>query len=354
MNMIFQKAIFQKEENLPFVLYRKPNSELVQGVFQKNNLLYHVEDFSEKGFVFAPFNKRKTIIIPFDESEIVTELYSFIGDKFKSNQNNLFSEKEKKDFESLVEKAVTSLNNESFSKVVVSRKEKIKLSEINEIKLFQRVLSLYPTAFCYCFFHPEVGLWLGASPEQFINIEEGTLKTVALAGTQVYNASEAYDWSEKEKQEQQYVTDFILKSLEDEGLTPTISDVYTFRAGSVVHLKTDIQAKIKEVVYLKSLINKLHPTPAVCGLPKEKAMDFILKQEGYERGFYTGFLGELNKVHSNRSEAETDLYVNLRCMEIKENNAFLYLGCGITKESEPEKEFFETVNKANTMKSVLY
>jgi isochorismate synthase len=95
------------------------------------------------------------------------------------------------------------------------------------------------------------------------------------------------------------------------------------------------------------VIQLLHPTPAVCGLPKEQSKAFILENENYDRTFYTGFLGELNM------ENKTDLFVNLRCMEICESQANLFMGCGITKDSIPEKEWEESINKSFTMKRVL-
>jgi isochorismate synthase len=73
------------------------------------------------------------------------------------------------------------------------------------------------------------------------------------------------------------------------------------------------------------VISVLHPTPAVCGLPKQEAKDFILENEGYDRKYYTGFLGELNKEAFNKETLKSDLYVNLRCMKIKDNQAHLYV-----------------------------
>ena len=103
---------------------------------------------------------------------------------------------------------------------------------------------------------------------------------------------------------------------------------------------------------MKEIVQLLHPTPAVCGLPKEIAKEFIIENEPYDRGFYTGFLGELNCSFTNK-KASSDLFVNLRCMEIKNSQAHLYMGCGITKDSIPEKEWEESVNKSMTMKMVL-
>ena len=102
----------------------------------------------------------------------------------------------------------------------------------------------------------------------------------------------------------------------------------------------------------------MHPTPAVCGLPKDQAKAFIVENEKYDRGFYTGYLGELNSSFGTDS-GSSDLFVNLRCMQIdldkNKNNTpvYLYMGCGITKDSIPEKEWSESSNKSTTMKKVL-
>src|SRR5690606_31528760 len=101
------------------------------------------------------------------------------------------------------------------------------------------------------------------------------------------------------------------------------------------------------------IIKALHPTPAVCGMPKEIARDFLIQKEGYDRKYYAGYLGELNCNVEQNTNDESDLYVNLRCMEIEENNINIYVGCGVTKDSNPESEFIETVNKSSTMKQIL-
>jgi len=112
----------------------------------------------------------------------------------------------------------------------------------------------------------------------------------------------------------------------------------------------------------------LHPTPAVCGLPKESAKQFILEHEDYNREFYTGFLGELNcettiaprsgrRNIENRayavSRTSTQLYVNLRCMQLKNQQAIIYVGGGITEGSNAESEWEETVSKSLVIKSIL-
>ena len=119
---------------------------------------------------------------------------------------------------------------------------------------------------------------------------------------------------------------------------------------------------------LNDLISILHPTPAVCGTPRELALDFIRSSENYDREYYTGFFGELN-ISENSStrnskrnienrayqtiKESTDLAVNLRCMKLINNTAVLYSGGGITKDSDPGQEYIEIYNKIQTVKSIL-
>lgn len=191
---------------------------------------------------------------------------------------------------------------------------------------------------------------------------------MALAGTQDFKGSLDVVWQDKEKQEQQLVTDFIIDHLKSSVERFTVSDVETVKAGNLLHLRTMISAQLKAQTSLKDIIESIHPTPAVCGLPKLASKQFILNNETYKREYYTGFLGELNlettiaprsgrRNIENRAYAvvrnSTQLYVNLRCMQIKNQQALIYVGGGITESSNPEKEWEETVSKSLVVKSVL-
>jgi isochorismate synthase len=212
----------------------------------------------------------------------------------------------------------------------------------------------YPTAFRYCWFHPRFGLWMGASPERLLKANKNKFFTTSLAGTQAFVNSIEVEWERKEKEEQQFVTDFILEKLQNLATGLTVSSPFTVKAGGLLHLKTEIEGIVNEKANLKELISVLHPTPAVCGLPKLAAKEFILENEDYDREYYTGFLGELNKKGFAKQKLKTDLYVNLRCMQIKNKQAHVYVGCGITEGSFPEKEWKESVNKSMTMKRLLH
>lgn len=349
---LFDKIERHYQLKMPFVVYNKPNENTIIGIFQKDDAIHFVENFDERGFVFANFDGTKNLLIPEEESEIFTEIFVFSEEEINDKKTSLEDANSKRNHENLVQLGIDTINKKAFSKVVLSRKESTEFQNFNLIKTFKNILNQYPTAFTYCFYHPISGLWLGAFSEQLLKINGNVFSTMALAGTQKLNDSENVIWQQKEQDEQQFVTDFIVNELENKIDNLKISKPYTVKAGQLLHLKTDITGTLMQKSSLKQIVQKLHPTPAVCGFPKKEAKQFILKNESYEREFYAGFLGELNKDF-NSSENNTDLFVNLRCIKIENNTINFYAGGGITKDSIPEREWDETVNKTNTMKSCI-
>jgi isochorismate synthase len=341
------------EQNLPFVIFCKPNSDKTVGLFQKNDHLYFLDNYDKKGFVFAPFESELIPFIPLQYSDVYVE---------KNKENTFFVAKEPQTaaskkgndfFESLVEKAVNAIQEKHFQKVVLSRREVVAISTFDIENCFNRMLQSYPTAFKYCFFHPKIGLWAGATPEQLVQIKETNFETVALAGTQKAAQADAVKWTAKEIKEQQLVTDYILNQIQDFTKKLDVSHPETIKAGSIFHIKTMISGTLKNKKSVKKIITALHPTSAVCGTPRAEARAFINNNEGYNREYYAGFLGELNIDLATFKTQHTDLFVNLRCMKIGENTAQLFVGCGITGESDPKAEYEETENKAMTMKSCI-
>lgn len=347
MKFILEKAENHLEQGLPFVLFCKPNSDKVVGFFQKNDTLFVTRNFTEKGFVFSSFDGTKTVLIPEIQCEVIAEIFQKRKIEIQEKISNYPDETAKTDFENLVKKGIRAIDNNDFQKVVLSRKESIKVVNFDLFKAFDELVQLYSNTFVYCFFHPKIGIWLGATPEQLLKVDNENFKTIALAGTQKDKVSDGIIWQKKEQDEQQFVTDYIVEKLKDIANEVKVSQPYSIKAGSVWHIKTDISGVFNLEFGLKKIIDLLHPTPAVCGLPKLESKAFILENENYNRTFYTGFLGELNM------ENQTDLFVNLRCMELEDNIAHLFMGCGITKDSIPEKEWEESINKSGTMKVIL-
>ncbi|WP_044398201.1 chorismate-binding protein [Lacinutrix sp. Hel_I_90] len=368
----FEIASAHFEDALPFVLYSKPQTSVVKGLFQNDSTVHTSTDLSESGFIFAPFNSdAPTILIPINESHAF-ETECFTSDKLGKietyNSKETTASIEVKAFHvELVSKAIKTIHATDLKKVVISRKETVSLAKVSPIQLFKRLLEVYTSAFVYCWYHPKIGLWLGATPETLLSVASNRFKTMALAGTQEYTGNDNPQWGGKETEEQQLVTDYIAESLKLSVNNLSIGTTQTIRAGNLLHLQTMISGTIDS--NLKTIVNALHPTPAVCGLPKIAAKQFIINNENYKREFYTGFLGELNSKekttrNTNRRNVEnsvyssvktvSNLYVNLRCMQLTDVNASIYVGGGITKDSNPESEWEETVSKSETMKKVLF
>jgi isochorismate synthase len=357
MNSIFDKVNQHRKQHLPFVLYRKPNSKTVVGIFQENDHLYFSNDFHEKGFVFAPFRNDNVIVFPLEFSQVKFAAPHLVSSGDMAISDIEVDRTDKQSFIALVQKGIDAINKGVFNKVVLSRAETIELTDFDVELVFERMLQHYSTAFCYCWFHPKIGMWMGATPEKLLHAKENKFDTMALAGTQSFQGNDVVFWPNKEREEQEFVTDFILENLRKVASEVNMSSPYTTRAGNLLHLKTDIEGVLNQDSNLKKVVDILHPTPAVCGLPKLLAKDFIIENEGYEREYYTGFLGELNHDF-NTNAISSDLYVNLRCMKIDIGSnltakAHLFMGCGITKKSDPEAEWEETVNKSKTMKQIL-
>ena len=344
----------QIKDEKPFVLYSLPGSKQVKVLMQKESKLDIIEDFSESGFAFVSFDRKKQLLISRSNSE---ETSFKIEADYVSNDTSYLKDDDqpsaKANFEKIVTKAIAAIENGDFGKVVLSRKEFQNVDGSKFFEIYLRVLKIYPNAFCYCFYHPEAGIWIGATPEKLLKVSGNSFSTMALAGTQkIENTAAELIWESKEQEEQAFVTDFIVNGIKNSVDDLKISEPYTAQAGTIAHIKTDISGVLKEAGDIQYLVKVLHPTPAVCGMPKLAATEFINKNEGYSREFYSGFLGELN-MPNKKGEAQTDFYVNLRCMKVGEEQAQIFVGCGITKDSNPEKEFYETVNKSQTMKKIL-
>lgn len=237
-----------------------------------------------------------------------------------------------------------------FSKVVLSRcltKERRKESCG---RLFLAMKECNPQVFVSVVYTPQSGLWMGASPETLLEIDGEEATTVSLAGTQPLRSDGRYCWFAKEIEEQAFVSRYAVDILNRYGVecysTRGPEDLET---AAVAHLKTTFTFPLAAISSrLERFVTELSPTPAVCGLPKESARQFILDHEPHNRRYYSGFLGPWQL-----EECPTHLFVNLRCMAVEEDHYTLYTGGGITALSSPKEEWQETSNKARTLLAVI-
>lgn len=364
---LLHKVDEAKNLNLPFVIYRMPEVRLVQAIVQKDDRLDYADDFSTSGFVMAPFDASRKAVLFAEKNtrrfscNLKDGDLSYVNITKNQIQPSHLKEAKEKHLK-LVKKGIKGIENGHFLKTVLSRSEIVKLDHLNIASIFQRLMSQYQSAFVYVWFHPKIGLWGGASPETLLKTKGNLFQTMSLAGTQKYTGTVDVLWGEKELREQQLVTEHIVESLE--AIKLAVSDTYTKKAGNLLHLCNDIKGTLADGDSLKDLLEKLHPTAAVCGLPRKKVREFILREEGYDRSFYTGFLGEIHhrdkddkaSDEENFRSSESILFVNLRCMQLVEgqnSEAIIYVGGGITLDSDPLAEWQETVHKSLIMKSVI-
>ncbi len=255
----------------------------------------------------------------------------------------------------LVENALSEIKKGSFSKVVLSRMTSFDLEGNLSYEKLLESSGRYPA--CVTFFNKvNNSVFFGITPERLLRISDGIIETEALAGSIKRSGSPSEDSllseqllsSRKNLNEQQFVTDYIL-----EVVKPFADNIEYDRNPELIkleniqHLKTKIKGTIKEDKFFLDLVSSLHPTPAVCGIPKEKAIDFIQKNESYERGLYSGIAGWFNLYD------EGEFAVAIRSALIKEDKLYAFSGCGIVDGSDPVSEYEETEIKLKPIFSIF-
>lgn len=338
---LFKKVNACLERNTPFVLYKLPGAQEVIGIIhdpeaggQHTRFIFHPFENEEKGYELA-FN-----------ASICTSLKEIPVPKSNVASSLPPGTDAKKKYLKLVQEAQASIAKDEFQKVVLSRAVKLPGKQDPQ-RLFCRLAHTYSNAFCYWWYHPSTGHWLGASPELLLATQDNEVTIMALAGTRTSKTGETVSWDNKEIEEQALVSSYIRDIVSHHGTAVSEEGPHTIQAGSLAHLGTQFKASLLSDT--ASLLKDLHPTPAVCGVPVDSARQFIRQHEGYERKYYTGYLGLL----SSDPDIPSALYVNLRCMKCEENGVTVYVGCGITAASDPEMEWQETIDKCQTMFKIL-
>ncbi|MDD3077623.1 MAG: isochorismate synthase [Paludibacter sp.] len=354
-------------QNIPFVSYRLPAEHKIVTLVQHTESPQPITSINnignESGFIIAPFIEGKSIRYfmkpdcvyfndEIDNDSIEKLAYNKYFTGIKKLTANGLKTTSHEEFVANVEKSVEAIKVGKFHKVVLSKIRKNALPENFEApEFFIKLCRKYPHAMVYMLQIPEVGFWAGATPEPLLVIENNTVKTVSLAGTQISTgkAIQTYEWSQKEIEEQAIVTNFVEQAIQHLGIeTYHKIGPINEQAGHLIHLKTEFKFSETDIKdRIGNFLKALHPTPSVGGLPKNEALKFILANENYDRSYYTGFLGPVNL------NGETNVFVNLRCLQLFDNKFVLYSGAGITASSDPEKEWLETDNKMLTMMNVV-
>jgi len=343
---------------MAFALYRLPYADRytrVEGEVRELNACAQLDDAS--GFVVAPFEvtaSQPIVVIRPDVVEDGGSYESYGAYKSYKSYGAYGSYKSYESYAIDFANFHAQLLQGTFRKIVLARcADEPVTSPVNPEELFFRACQLYPRMFIALVYTPQSGLWLTATPEILLEGEAGRWRTIALAGTmqlhddQLNGEGESVTWSIKNIEEQRIVATYIAECLEQFTNDFTEEGPRTVRAANLVHLRSDFTFTLPDEHHLGSLLGQLHPTPAVCGLPKRETFRFIVRNEHTPRRYYSGFMGPLNMRQA------THLYVVLRCMNIETECYHLYAGGGLLKDSQLELEWQETEAKLETMRRLL-
>lgn len=353
-----------------YAFYRHPYSDTYTEVVQTSGEpeeLFSFDGLNGRcGFVLAPFEPapgRPVLLIRADRSEShVVERETVVAGL--QPRSAAVEETCRADYAADFSACHSRLVSGEFSKIVLARCVcELTKRSVAPRELFLRACRLYPRMFVALVFTERGGVWLTATPEILLGGRGGEWRTVALAGTMrlegdtlgfdnppsesVAVPSTTICWDDKNIQEQRYVATYIEDSLARFAYDVRQTPPHTVRAGGVVHLRSDFTFSLDSSGKLGDLLSELHPTPAVCGLPKSATYRFIVGNEHSPRDYYSGFMGPL--CH----DGDTSLYVSLRCMRVCADRCFLYAGGGLLSDSVEQTEWNETEAKLETMRRVL-
>lgn len=339
-----------------FAIYRLPNTDQIYLISGEAVAIDGAEcsTFDQAGFIINPFNKNSK-----------KSSYKIAGQEFKTSNtdiNKLLSDlqllpkpanivsTDRSTYNTQIAQIKDAIAKGKIDKAILSRTQVIAHNKAQLADQFSALCDKYPNVMISLVHMPSLCTWLTATPEVLIDITDGKLTTVSLAGTQLDKGEplNTVSWGDKELDEQQIVSDYITQLL-----AKHVSDKVdiigpeTISTGQVLHLKTTFTAQVDDKTDLTAFLSAMHPTPAVCGKPKQAAMQLINAVEKHDRAYYAGYLGPVD------TNGSTKLFVNLRCMQLFDGEAVLYLGGGITAGSDAELEWRETEIKADTLLKVL-
>lgn len=365
-NYLTLQAFFEKMNTdlnlqaMSFVFYRLPGETSYTFVAQNSRCQY-VDGWNitkdSKGVLIVPFETNNQYPMIMIHPDFKEKGKCIIGHRHDSRKTlRKIADDSEYQFESYkrgFSKCVDALGKEKVKKIVYSRRLNIQTDgDVALMDLFLQICNVLPQSYVTLWYTPDTGLWIVATPETLLRKSPriADWETMALAGTCEWQGTmPSYDnWSKKNKEEHQYVVDFICHQLGDVTHSKIRkSACYSSRAGNVVHLRTDISFSAEPNVCVGTMLRALHPTPAVCGTPSDIAQYYIHQSESSPRKYYAGFSGPIGL------DNQTALFVSLRCMEISENKATLYAGGGLLKESHLNDEWQETCRKMYAMEQLF-
>ncbi len=242
-------------------------------------------------------------------------------------------------------------------KVVLSSKRIISFSSTPAPgALIHRLRQTAPSLYQY-YVSPggSASCFLGASPENLISLSGDQFYTESLAGTARTGGSEEQNEvlarrlaeNEKDQQEHSYVVQDIQRRLASLSNDITVEDQSVHKFPGIQHLRTPITGTLSSNTHILKLVERLHPTPAVGGVPRQEALAKISELEPFSRGWYAGGVGRFNR------RGDGCFSVAIRSALLQNRTGHLFAGAGIVSGSEPENEWEEVTWKLKAMDNLL-
>lgn len=315
--------------------------------FPFEEAFYTLDSGSDEPVVsFVSFDNQQTL----DFTGVITEVQTEDFTRLSINRRDLpesssFHQQESRDsYMKNLRQVIDFIKEHQLPKLVISREKIVPYTDLSAsgsidlVKSFKKLAAAYTNAFVYLF-NDGNHCWMGAFSELLGQFDKDTeaFITMSLAGTLPVESA----WSTKEIEEQKPVTDYVQRILNRYSEQVKLSETYDHVSGNIKHLRNDFHAEIHRGD-LDRLIADLHPTPAVCGIPKEFCREAIATFEKHERSFYAGYIRIETAKHIN-------YFVNLRCARFTKTHAHLYAGGGITAKSNTGQEWKETELKADAI-----
>ncbi len=260
----------------------------------------------------------------------------------------------------LSQEALGEIQKGHFDKLVTSRQQWVRLKhEVSLAKLTDKLSRYYPACTVLSFFSKKTKL-VCASPEQLIQLQDSVIKSEAIGGTILKSPQQDHnppqllptdqDNPEYHKllKEHRFIAQDIYQRLDPlcHSLKMPCSP-YLMKLHNMYHLETPIKGILQEQYDIFDTIRTLHPTPAIAGFPALQAQQWLLAHEGYQRGWYSGAFGWID------TQMNGELSVMLRCALLNSEQAHLYAGAGLIRESDPDIEWQETELKMQTILEML-
>ena len=255
----------------------------------------------------------------------------------------------KQRFTEQVEAIRAAIASGAFAKIVAARRSRVQLAgpldDHAVLRRLRRARSVTRFAF-----RRRSGTFLGATPERLVSLRGRMLSADALAGSIASGGQQGAQLlrSGKDLQEHQLVVDEIVRCLAplcepfDVAPQPRIRELE-----DVLHLHTPISGRLKQPRHVLDLVARLHPTPAVGGVPTEAASRWIAEHEPEPRGWYAAPVGWFD------AQGDGEFAVALRSCMLRRQEVFLFAGAGIVQDSEPALEYTETELKKQALLTAL-